>query len=161
VARLHEVAAVEPEVRLTRGLPHVAQLALPRAGIGLGVGAQAPDLADSVGDREGKARALHNRGMTLIRRGQEAEGIAMLEQARDLFEQAEHLSGKLDAVIALIGAYARAGLMEKARDSAEEASDLAKQGATAEQEDDLKVSLAALESNGGDPRGASVDRKVL
>src|SRR3954454_13217228 len=50
VARLVQVAAVEPQRVLVRRLPHVALLALPRARVLLGVRAQAPDLADPVGD---------------------------------------------------------------------------------------------------------------
>ena len=48
--RLHQVAAVEPQVLLGRRLPHVAQLAFPGAGILGGAGTQAPALADLVRD---------------------------------------------------------------------------------------------------------------
>src|SRR3954447_14844201 len=50
VARLVQVAAVEPQRLLPRRLPHVALLALPRARVLLGVRTEAPDLADLVGD---------------------------------------------------------------------------------------------------------------
>src|SRR4051812_35363519 len=50
VPRLVQVAAVEPQRLLPGGLPHVALLALPRAGVLDGVRAQSPDLADGVGD---------------------------------------------------------------------------------------------------------------
>src|SRR3954451_13592742 len=50
VARLVQVAAVEPQRLLPRRLPHVALFALPRAGVLGRVRAEAPDLADPVGD---------------------------------------------------------------------------------------------------------------
>lgn len=50
VSRFGKVAAVKPEVGLVGGLPHVAELAFPGAGVVLGIGAEAPDFADSVGD---------------------------------------------------------------------------------------------------------------
>src|SRR3954447_22467931 len=50
VARLVQVAAVEPQRLLAGRLPHVALLALPRARVLLGVRAQSPYLADLVGD---------------------------------------------------------------------------------------------------------------
>ena len=50
VAGFGEVAAVEPEVGLVGGLPHVAEFAFPGAGVVLGIGAEAPDFADAVGD---------------------------------------------------------------------------------------------------------------
>src|SRR3954453_4367416 len=49
VARLVQVAAVEPQRLLPGRLPHVALLALPRPGVLLGVRAEAPDLAHAVG----------------------------------------------------------------------------------------------------------------
>ena len=49
VPRLVEVAAVHPQVRHLRRLPHVALLALPRTGVLGGVGAEAPALAEPVG----------------------------------------------------------------------------------------------------------------
>ena len=49
VARLHEIAAVEPQTRLPRRLPHVAQLPLPGARVVLRVRAQTPALADALG----------------------------------------------------------------------------------------------------------------
>src|SRR6478735_2474310 len=50
VPRLVQVAPVEPQVVLSRGLPHVAQLALPGARVLRRVGAEPPALADRVGD---------------------------------------------------------------------------------------------------------------
>ncbi|MCY1220757.1 hypothetical protein D9M72_327850 [compost metagenome] len=50
MARLVQVAAVEPQLGHLRRLPHVAQLALPRTRVLRRVGAQAPALADLVGD---------------------------------------------------------------------------------------------------------------
>ena len=50
MAGLVQVAAVEPQRFLLRRLPNVAQLAFPRAGVLGGVGAEAPALADFVGD---------------------------------------------------------------------------------------------------------------
>src|SRR3954466_1082272 len=47
-AGLHDIAGLEPEALLSGGLPHVTQLAFPRARIALGAGAEtpaAPDLA--------------------------------------------------------------------------------------------------------------------
>src|ERR1700755_133241 len=48
--RLVQVAAVEPQILLLGRLPHVALLALPRAGVFGGVAAKTPHLADLVGD---------------------------------------------------------------------------------------------------------------
>src|SRR6478752_7481552 len=50
VSRLVQVAPVEPQVVLSCGLPHVAQLALPGARVFRRVGAEPPALADRVGD---------------------------------------------------------------------------------------------------------------
>src|ERR1700710_941282 len=50
MARLMQVAALEPETRLLRRLPHIAQLALPGTWILGGVGAEAPALADPIRD---------------------------------------------------------------------------------------------------------------
>src|SRR3954466_7289051 len=50
VARLVQVAAVEPQRLLPRRFPHVALLALPRAGVLLGVRTEAPYLPDLVRD---------------------------------------------------------------------------------------------------------------
>src|ERR1700710_2028530 len=51
MARLVQVAAVEPQGLLLRRLPHVALFALPGAGVLGGGGAEAPALADRVGHR--------------------------------------------------------------------------------------------------------------
>ncbi|MER9314958.1 transposase, partial [Mesorhizobium sp. M0659] len=48
--RQRQIAAVEPQRVLRRRLPHVAQLALPRTGIALDAGAEAPAWPDLVGD---------------------------------------------------------------------------------------------------------------
>src|SRR5258706_413040 len=45
-----QVAAVEPQVRHLGRLPHIAQFALPGAGVFGSIGTQAPDFADFVGD---------------------------------------------------------------------------------------------------------------
>src|SRR4051812_27574817 len=45
-----KIPAVEPQVLLLGRLPHVALLALPRAGILRGVATESPHLADLVGD---------------------------------------------------------------------------------------------------------------
>src|SRR5579872_6452638 len=49
VARLVEIAAVEPQRLLVGRLPHVAQLAFPRARILARIGAEAPAFPDLVG----------------------------------------------------------------------------------------------------------------
>src|SRR5690349_19790533 len=48
VPRLGQVAAMEPQPGLLRGLPHAAQFALPRAGVVGRVAAEAPHLAHAV-----------------------------------------------------------------------------------------------------------------
>src|SRR5580692_6457445 len=49
MARLMQIAAMEPQAFLLRRLPHVALLDFPRAGVLGGVRAESPDLADLVG----------------------------------------------------------------------------------------------------------------
>src|SRR5919201_2966779 len=50
MAALHQVAAVEPQARLLRRLPHVAQLTFPRPRIVLGRRAEPPHRPDARGD---------------------------------------------------------------------------------------------------------------
>src|ERR1700726_3310130 len=49
MARLTQIAAMEPQGVLTRRLPHIAELALPGPRVLLGVRAEAPAFADLVG----------------------------------------------------------------------------------------------------------------
>src|SRR5271168_4718842 len=49
MARLVQIAAVEPEAFLLRRLPHVALFAFPWAGVHGSIRAEPPDLADLVG----------------------------------------------------------------------------------------------------------------
>ena len=102
VPRLVQVAAVEPQVGLLGGLPHVAQLSFPGAGVLGGARPQAPALAHLVGHG-----LRHDPGHPLVHRavaggvhqhiGRQLGAVAQHHRAR--FDLLDVAAGQLDTAI--------------------------------------------------------------